>query len=135
MDKKEFRQIKASMTKIQRQVSSAREGLNHVRNGMTVFREWMTDMHANTASMVHRLQEAKKENEKYKAAIRRFHYTPMINAKVMDTVRRVNEEMHVMECQISKAGIEHFNLAKPIKPGDLFPYYFYKATAILRRKN
>ena len=135
MDKKEFRQIKASMTKIQRQVASAREGLKNVRNGMTVFREWMTDMHTTTASMVHRIQEAKKKNEKYKAAIRRFYQAPIINAKVMDTVLRANEEMHVMECQISKAGIEHFNLANPIKPGELFPYYFYKATAILHRKN
>ena len=51
------------MTKIQRQVSSAREGLKNVRNGMSVFREWMTDMHTTTASMVHRIQEAKKKNE------------------------------------------------------------------------
>ena len=135
MDKKEFRQIKASMTKIQRQVSNAREGLKSIRNGMSVFREWMTDMHATTASMVHRIQEAKKKNETYKAAIRRFYHTPIINAKVMDTVRRVNREMHLMESQLSKEGIEHFNLAKPIKPGDLFPNYFYKATAILHRKN
>ena len=135
MDKKEFRQIKASMTKIRRQVSSAREGLKSVRNEMSVFREWMTDMHTTTASMVHRIQEAKKKNEKYKAAVKRFYHTPVINAEALDTVRRVNQEMHLMECQMSKEGIEHFNLAKPIRPGDLFPYYFYKATAIIHRKN
>ena len=72
MDKKEFRQIKASMAKIQRQVSTAREGLKSVRNGMSIFREWMTDMHATTASMVHRMQETKKKNATYKAAIRSF---------------------------------------------------------------
>ena len=49
------------MTKIQRQVSNAREGLKSVRNGMSVFREWMTDMHATTASMVHRIQESQEE--------------------------------------------------------------------------
>ena len=135
MDKKELREIKASMTKIQQQVSNAREGLKGIRNGMSLFREWMTDMHVTTASMLHRIQEAKKKNETCKAAIRRFYHAPIINSEAMDTVRRVNEEMHLMECQISKVRIEHFNLAKPIKPGDLFPYYFYKATAILNRKN
>ena len=135
MDKKEFRQIKASMTKVQQQVSNAREGLKSIRNGISVFREWMTDIHATTASMVHRIQEAKKKNEIHRAAIRRFYHAPIINAEAMQTVRRVNEEMRLMECQISKVGIEHFNLAKPIKPGELFPNYFYKATAILHRKN
>ena len=95
----------------------------------------MTDMHATTASMVHRIQEAKKENEKYKAAIRRFSPTPIINPKATETVRHVNHEMLLMESRMSKVGIGHFNLAKPIKPGDLFPYYFYKATAIMHRKN
>ena len=135
MDKKEIRQIRARMTKIQRQVSRAREGLQSVRNGMSVFREWMTDMHTINASMVHRIQEGKKRNEAYKAAIRRFYTPRTMNAKTMETVRRVNQEMHLMDCQMSKEGIENFNLAKPIKPGDLFPYYFYKATAIIRRKN
>ena len=135
MDKKQFRQIKASLTKIQRQVSSAREGLKSVRNEMSIFRQWMTDMHATTASMVHRIQEANTKNATYKAAIRRFYHTPMISAEALNTVRRVNHEMLLMECQMSKEGIEHFNLAKPIKPGDLFPNYFYKATAIIHRKN
>jgi chromosome segregation ATPase len=140
MDKKQFRQIKASLTKIQRQVSSAQESLKSVRNEMGIFRQWMTDMQATNASMVHRIQEANKKNATYKAAIRRFYHAPIINAEALNTVRRVNDEMrlhemHLMECQMSKEGIEHFNLAKPIKPGDLFPYYFYKATAIIHRKN
>ena len=135
MDKKEIRHIRASMTKIRRRVSRAREGLRSVRDGMSVLREWMTDMRATNASMVYRIQEGKKKNETYKAAIRRFYPTPILNAKAMETVRRVNQEMLLMQSQMSKEGIGHFNLAKPIKPGGLLPDYFYKATAIIRRKN
>jgi hypothetical protein len=85
--------------------------------------------------MVQRIQAGKKQNEAYKAAIRRFSPRLTINAKAAETVRRLNHQMLLMESQMFKEGIEHFNLAKPLKAGDLFPNYFYKATAIIRRKN
>ncbi len=135
MDKKEIRQIRVSMTKIRRQVSRAREGLKSVRIGVSVVREWVTDMHNTNASMVHRIQEGKRKNDIYKVAIRRFSPNLIINAKATETVRRLNHEMLLVESQIFKEGIEHFNLAKPLKSGDLFPNYFYKATAIMQRKN
>ena len=135
MDKKEIRQIKVSITKIRRQVSRAREGLKSVRIGMSVFREWMANMHTTNASMLHRIQEGKKKNQSYKTAIRRFSPVPIINAKATETVRLVNHEMLLMESPMFKERIEHFNLAKLLKPGDLLPDYFYKATAIIRRKN
>jgi hypothetical protein len=136
MDKKQIRQVRASMTTIRRQISRAREGLKCMRTDMSVFREWITDMNAINASMVQRIQAGKKENQVYKAAIRRCSPTrTKINAKAAETVRRLNYEMLLTESQMFKERIEHFNLAKPIKAGDLFPNYFYKATAIIRRKN
>jgi hypothetical protein len=135
MDKKEIRHIRAGMTKIQRDVSRARANLKSARDTITVLREWLTGMHSTNVAMVHRIREGKKKNESYKEAIRRFSPTPIINARTTETVRRINHEMLAMESQMVNERIEHFNLAKTLNRTDLFPDYFYKATALVRREN